>query len=410
VLFDAIGSHFMLTLLSAGHFLSDLPFVAPGAIGDNIPLWGQYIDFIEWCLDSLGNLFGVAGLAIIAFTIIIKTILLPLTIKSTRSSKNMQELQPKIKELQKKFGKDRQKLSQETMALYQAHGVNPMAGCLPMLIQIPIFWGLYSGISNLSRSGSGVWDSGFLWLPALHDPDPYKILPILAGIFQFIQSRMMRPSHQGKIADPQQAIMNTMMNFMPLMVVVFGWSFDSGPVIYWVTQSMYSVVQQWFITGWGSMKDWFPWLPELPDHRRLGYVVPRNIDDVVVVSGGPPKEHKGVQGWLMKRMEEAQKQQAERQAAATKARQEASSGKGGKPNAYEETVTAEPDANRSSTSYQQRVDAATKFKAKSKGTAPRSTNGTEPASPAGAGTKSGKPGPSRSGGTRKKQRRPSGHA
>jgi hypothetical protein len=109
-------------------------------------------------------------------------------------------------------------------------------------------------------------------------------------------------------------------------------------------------------------------------------------------------------------MEEAQKQQAERQAAATKARQEASSGKGGKPNAYEETVTAEPDANRSSTSYQQRVDAATKFKAKSKGTAPRSTNGTEPASPAGAGTKSGKSGPSRSGGTRKKQRRPSGHA
>ncbi len=86
---------------------------------------------------------------------------------------------------------------------------------------------------------------------------------------------MMRPAGQGKVSDPQQAMMNTMMNFMPLMVVVFGWGFASGPVIYWVTQSVYSVVQQWFITGWGSMSDWIPGLPELPEHKRLGYRPPR---------------------------------------------------------------------------------------------------------------------------------------
>ncbi len=78
---------------------------------------------------------------------------------------------------------------------------------------------------------------------------------------------MMRPAHQ-KITDPQQQIMNTMMTFMPLTVVLFGWTFLSGAVIYWVVQAMYSVVQQWLITGWGSIGEWFPWLPELPDHRR----------------------------------------------------------------------------------------------------------------------------------------------
>ena len=147
------------------------------------------------------------------------------------------------------------------MALYRQYSVNPMAGCLPMLIQIPIFFGLYRAIASSLRQGSrtlGVWTESFLWLPDLGEPDPYKILPILAGVFQFVQTKMMRPADQGKITDPQQAMMNTMMNFMPLMVVFFGWNFASGAVLYWVTQSVYTVVQQWFITGWGSLKDWFP--------------------------------------------------------------------------------------------------------------------------------------------------------
>jgi YidC/Oxa1 family membrane protein insertase len=409
VLFDAIGSHLLLTLLSASHVLSSIPTVVPAAI----PIWDQYVDFIKWSLNHLGDFFSSGGLAIIAFTIIIKTVLLPLTIKATRSSKNMQELQPKIKELQKKYGKDRQRLSQETMALYQAHGVNPMAGCLPMLIQIPIFFGLYHGINNLSGSGTGVWDLNFMWLDSLDDSDPYKILPILAGVFQFVQSRMMRPANQGKITDPQQAIMNQMMNFMPLMVVFFGWQFASGPVIYWVTQSAYSVIQQWFITGWGSLKDWFPWLPELPDHRRLGYVKPRDINDVVVVSGQQP-ERKGMQGWLMKRMEEAQKQQAERQAAATKARQAA--GKTGKSaDGVIEADGVEVDApassaKRSSSSYQQRVDSATKFKAKSRNNTAKANESASPNETGTNGSGDVAAPPTRTTNAKKKQRRPSGRA
>ena len=99
----------------------------------------------------------------------------------------MQELAPRIKEIQKKYGSDRQRASQETMALYQAHGVNPLSGCLPMLIQIPIFFGLYRAIVNLSNSETGHWTDGFMWLTDLAEQDQWNVLPIMAGLFQFVQ-------------------------------------------------------------------------------------------------------------------------------------------------------------------------------------------------------------------------------
>jgi len=376
----------MLTALaSLGAILPGLPSVP------SIIIWDRYVDLVEWSLNTLADFFSSGGVAIIAFTIIVKTALLPLTVKSIRSSKAMQDLQPRIKELQKKYGKDRQRLSQETMALYSTYGVNPMAGCLPMVLQIPIFFGLYTAIKSVSQSDAQYWAEGFLWLDSLNEADPYKILPLMAGVFQFVQTRMMRPAGQGKISDPQQAVMNQMMNFMPLMVVIFGWNFAAGPVLYWATQSVYSVVQQWFITGWGSLKDWLPWLPEMPEHRRLGYHPPRNLDDVVVVSGDAAvaRPQKGIQGWLMKRMESAQKQAAERQQATREARGQSGRNTSTRPGANAtantsadtahddieemETDMVEPVAsrggsqasgvnpNRRSSSYQERVDAATKF-------------------------------------------------
>jgi YidC/Oxa1 family membrane protein insertase len=320
------GSLFDLSLLASfASMLSGLPsqvaHLVPLFSFPSPPGWKSYVNLLEHILDFLADKTGSAGLGVILFTIGVKTLLLPLTVTSIKSSKAMQELQPKIKELQKKYGKDRARLSQETMALYQAHKVNPMAGCLPVLIQMPIFFGVYRAIAHLSEGkgfagASHVWEGSFLWLNSLNDADPYKILPILAGVFQFMQTKMMRPANQGKIEDPQQAMMNMMMNIMPLTVVFFGWGFASGPVIYWVTQSIYSVVQQWFITGWGSVGDWIPGLPELPEHRRLGYRAPRDIDDVVVMSGENAPEQKGFSGWMARKMKEAQEQQAARQAAA----------------------------------------------------------------------------------------------
>lgn len=237
-------------------------------------IWDQFVNLIEWGLAWTAGHTGSSGIAIILFTIVIKTLLLPLTIKSVRSTAVMQELQPKIRELQKRYGQDRQRLSAETMKLYQEYGVNPMSGCLPVLLQIPVFFGLYFAIRNLSTHDGGNWSNGFLWIPNLAQPDPLHILPILAGLFQFVQTRMTRPAGQGKFQDPQQQMMYTMMMFMPLMVVIFGWNFAAGPVLYWVVSALYSVVQQWLINGWGGMRDWFPFLPDLPEHRRLGYLDP----------------------------------------------------------------------------------------------------------------------------------------
>ncbi|MDI3339607.1 MAG: YidC/Oxa1 family membrane protein insertase [Sphaerobacter sp.] len=239
-----------------------------------MPIWNEFVGLIEFGLRYLADHTGSAGLSVIVFTILLKTVLLPLTVKAVRSTSAMQEIQPKLKELQKKYGKDRQRLSQETMKLYQEHGINPAAGCLPLLLQMPIFFGLYFAIRSLSESGTGTWANPFLWLPSLASPDPFHLLPILAGLFQLMQTKMTRPAGQGKITDPQQQMMNTMMMFMPLMVIAFGWNFPSGPVLYWAVSALYSVIQQWFITGWGSLLDWMPFLPDLPEHRRLGYQDP----------------------------------------------------------------------------------------------------------------------------------------
>jgi len=368
VLLEILGPLGLLSVIPAHVF----GLLVPAAI----PIWSNYVDFMEWLLDSLGDIFRNGGLAIIAFTIIVKTLMLPLTIKSTRSSKAMQELAPKIKEIQKKHGNDRQKASQETFALYSQHGVNPMSGCLPMLIQMPIFFGLYRAISNLSHGHHGMFADGFLWLHSLNAADPYKILPILAGVFQFVQSRMMRPSGQ-KITDPQQQVMNTMMNFMPLMVVMFGWNFASGPVIYWATQSIYSVIQQWFITGWGSLGDWFPWLPELPEHRRLGYVAPRNLDDITVVSG-EPAEQKGIGGWLNRKMREAQataeaRQNQARQKQAARGGSQPAPGNRAATQPSTDPIDVETRPARKGTSYQDRVNAATRNRSRQPVT---SANGT----------------------------------
>lgn len=265
-----------------------------------MPVWSQFVGAIEFGLRYLADFFGSAGLSVIVFTVLFKTLLLPLTIKSVRSMSSMQELQPKIKDLQKRYAKDRQKLSAETMKLYQEHGVNPASGCLPMILQIPIFFGLYFAIRHLSQAGVGVWGQGFLWLPSLAKSDPYHVLPLAAGAFQFVQTKMARPANQPKAADPQQQMMNSMMMFMPLMVVVFGWQFAAGPVIYWAVSAIYSAIQQWFITGWGSMLDWLPFLPDLPEHRRLGYEAPEKRAARREKAGG---EQKGLFGMINRQIQ-----------------------------------------------------------------------------------------------------------
>ena len=196
------------------------------------------------------------GLAIIVFTIIVKTLTLPLTLKSLRSTRRMQKLQPQLQTLQKQYKNDKERLMQEQMALYKEHGVNPVAGCLPMLVQMPVWIALYSALYLLSQTNEE-FARPFLWIPNLGLPEftterfPQEppILAVLTGITQWITTRMaMQPS-----TDPQQQTMNQVMQWMPIMFVFFSLSAPAGLVLYWVTSNVYQMVQQYFVTGWGQL-------------------------------------------------------------------------------------------------------------------------------------------------------------
>jgi YidC/Oxa1 family membrane protein insertase len=215
---------------------------------------------IEAALLSLTALTGSAGLAIIVFTILVRTAVLPLGLMQVRSQKAMWALQPKIKELQKRHGSDRQKFAQEQMKLFQEHGVHPLAGCFPMLVQMPIWFALYSALINLSSHERNIseFQGGFLWiqnlaLPAMPTGDPgtwpLVILPILTAVTQWVVQKMSTLPPM----DAQQAQMNRMMEFMPLMFLVFSFQVASGLVLYWVVSNLYSIVQQRFTLGWGTL-------------------------------------------------------------------------------------------------------------------------------------------------------------
>jgi YidC/Oxa1 family membrane protein insertase len=228
---------------------------------DLTALWNLLVQPIEGALLALTAATGSAGFAIIAFTVIVRTLVLPLGIVQARSQKAMWALQPKLKELQKKYGSDRQKFAMEQMKLYQEAGVHPLAGCFPMLIQMPIWFALYSALINLSSPERNIeaFRSGFLWIPNLaahsapdfQDPSTWAlaILPILTAVTQWVVQKMstMPP------LDAQQAQMNRMMEFMPLMFLVFSFQVASGLVLYWVVSNFYSIVQQRFTLGWGTL-------------------------------------------------------------------------------------------------------------------------------------------------------------
>ncbi|MFC1962096.1 YidC/Oxa1 family membrane protein insertase [Chloroflexota bacterium] len=212
----------------------------------------------------LANTFG---LAIILLTVVVNVVMVPLTLKQIRASKAMQDLQPKLAELQKKHAKDRQKLAQEQMNLYKESGMNP-AGCLvPMLIQMPIWIALYQsimlclasapeGLLNLSKylySWQTVYSMlplgrDFLWLD-LANPD--MVIALLVGATMWLQQKMSTPTGS---ADSRQAQQTKMMLWMmPMMFTFLAISFPSGLALFWVTSSIVRIVIQYYVTGWGGL-------------------------------------------------------------------------------------------------------------------------------------------------------------
>nr|WP_320147275.1 YidC/Oxa1 family membrane protein insertase [uncultured Anaeromusa sp.] len=180
--------------------------------------------------------FPSYGLAIILMTFVIKMIMYPLTVKQVKSMKGMQILQPKMKELQAKYKDKPEKLQQEMIKLYKETGVNPMAGCLPLVLQMPIFIIIFYGLRDFTFNGA----TAFLWLTDLAQPDPLYILPVLSALTTFYQQK------QTSTEMNQQAKM--MLMFMPLFIGYISTTFSSGLVLYWVTMNTVQIVQQWWMS------------------------------------------------------------------------------------------------------------------------------------------------------------------
>ena len=197
------------------------------------------LHFVLETLYSLTDLAGVGsyGLAIILLTVIIKMLLYPLTVQQVKSMKAMQELSPKMKKIQEKYKDNPQVMQQKIGALYQEAGVNPLAGCLPLLIQMPILMGMYYALFNFTYPSAEA--AKFLWLPSMSEADPLYILPILSALTTFLQQKMTTTEMN------QQ--MKIMMTVMPLFIGWISLSFPSGLVLYWVTMNVVQIAQQWWM-------------------------------------------------------------------------------------------------------------------------------------------------------------------
>lgn len=192
-------------------------------------------------LSFFSSYFGL-GLGIIILTLIIKLLLLPLTLTSLRHSQQIATLQDKINKLKKKYKNQPQKLAQAQAQLFKQHGVVPAAGCLPMLVQIVLFFALYQIL--LQQVGQNGFQTSFLWLD-LTKPDPLFILPLLAGVFQ-LGAVFLTPTPTLSNNQTQQ-MQKQMMVFMSVFTVFIASRFPSGIVLYWVVNSAASLAQQFII-------------------------------------------------------------------------------------------------------------------------------------------------------------------
>ncbi len=191
-------------------------------------------------LDKFAEWFnGEYGLSILVLVVIVRTIILPLMIKQYKSTKAMQKLQPEMAKIREKHKDDTRKQQEEMMKLYQEHQVNPLAGCLPLLIQMPIFIALYRGITVNEQ----VREHTFMWLK-LGSPDPYYILPVVAALTTFIQSKMMSAQQ-----SQQMAAMKGLMFIFPVLIFVMALSFPAALPLYWIYSNIYTIVQNYFMYG-----------------------------------------------------------------------------------------------------------------------------------------------------------------
>ncbi|PGZ97992.1 hypothetical protein COE51_12845 [Bacillus pseudomycoides] len=215
-----------------------------GPIDANSPgFWNHYIVYpisvmLQFVAHHLPN--HSFGIAIIIITIIVRSILLPLTITQYRSQLKTKKMQPELQKLKKKYGdmtnnpEKQKQYQQEMMILMKTSGVNPLMGCLPLLLQMPVFSALYYAISHTEEIRS----ASFLWVNLGH-PDPYHILPVLAAMSTFLQMKV----YQSTMTEEQGQVMKVQQIIMPAMILFMGSAAPAGLVLYWITSNLFTVVQ-----------------------------------------------------------------------------------------------------------------------------------------------------------------------
>ena len=192
---------------------------------------------IYWLLRQIDSFIGNYGVSIIMLTLVVKAIFYKLSETQYRSMAGMRRLMPKLQQLRERHGDDRMKMQQATMDLYKKEKINPFGGCLPLLVQMPVFIALYWVLMQSVELRHAPF---FLWIEDLSVRDPYFVLPLLMGATMFLQMRMSPAP-----ADPMQA---QIMRLMPIMMTVLFLWFPSGLVLYWLTNGLLSIAQQWYIT------------------------------------------------------------------------------------------------------------------------------------------------------------------
>ena len=205
------------------------------------------VDFVVHVLNAIYSVVGNYGIAIIIVTILMRIIVFPLTLKQEKSMKKMRELQPELEKIKEKYKDDPQEYQRKTAELYRESGVNPLGGCLPILIQMPIFVALYWAFSGNAIPA----DAKFLWF-TLKQPDrlfmmgkfAFNLLPILNVGVTYIQQKIMTSATGGQ-ENAQQ--MQTMMYMLPLMMLFIFYNMPSGVTLYYLVSGALSLVQQYFI-------------------------------------------------------------------------------------------------------------------------------------------------------------------
>lgn len=237
------------------------------------------------------------GFSIILLTVVIRTLLYPFTAKQLHVSKKMQELTPHLSKIKEKHKGDSARMQQESMRLYKEHGVNPASGCLPMIVQLVLLWGLYSVLAKVvGLSGGNVieeinklvytdwlslrngWDQSFFGLPLTRNPSDLLaafgpavfLVPFITGALQFVQTKMMYPAAKTtKEKEPAKekptteskedfaaAFQKQSLYIFPLMIGFFSYTLPLGLALYWNTYTILGILQQYRLQGWGGLEEW----------------------------------------------------------------------------------------------------------------------------------------------------------